>query len=132
MKKIILLSCLSFLYAASLTSCKEYTSLTNASKITQLKGNPFIYNVSKSLLKNTTNYMASKGLKSAITKINLLTPLSSIITSPDQIEGYANMLSNFYSIPSGKLIKRYSTLSSVKDLIYFVANNGQKFNFYSN
>lgn len=116
----------------SLTGCKEYTSLTNATKVSQLSGNPFIFNLSKSILRNTGKFLVEKGLKGVTSKLNLTTPLSSVISDPSQIGDYTNMLSSTYKIPAGALAKKYSSLSSVKDLIYFVANHGQKFNFYSN
>lgn len=116
----------------TMSSCKEYTSLTNATKVSQLNGNPFIYNLSKSILRNTGKFLIEKGMKGIGTKLNLTTPLSAIISDPSHIGDFTNMLSSTYKIPSGALAKKYSSLSSVKDLIYFVANHGQKFNFYSN
>ena len=124
---ILLLICC----AITFNGCREYVSLTNATKVSQLTGNPFIYNLSKSMMKNTAKFMIEKGIKSAVSKVNLLTPLSAVITNPSHIGDYTSMLSSVYKIPGSKLSKAYSSLSSVKDLIYFVANNGQKFNFYS-
>jgi hypothetical protein len=130
MKNFFLSFAFYILCSLSFTSCKEYVSLMNATKVTQLSGNPFIFNLSKSILKNTAKYMAANSLKSAVSKINLLTPLSAIISSPQHLDGYRDMLASAYKIPEAKLAKSYSSLSSVKDLVSFVANNGQKFSFY--
>ena len=86
------------LFVFSFTSCKRYVSLSNASKVSQLSENPFMFNLAKSMLKNTANYMLAQGLKSATGKINLMTPLVSIISSPDKIGGFTDMLSNLYKI----------------------------------
>ncbi len=132
MKNLYVLFIVCMLGVFSFTGCKEYTSLNNASKISQLYGNPFLYNLSKSILKNTSKFLLTKGLKSNAGKVNLLTPLSSIITSPEHVDEYKEMLCTVYKIPVAKLAKKYNSLSSVKDLLSFVATNGQKFNFYSN
>ena len=117
---------------AGFQSCNQYRSISTATKVSQLSGNPFMYNLSKSLLKNTARYLVEKNITQAVGKLNLLTPLSSIITNPEHVGGYMSMLSTAYKIPAGKLAKSYNTLSTVKDLISFVGKNGESFNFYRN
>lgn len=131
MKKYILFALLTFSCLA-FNSCNQYRSLTSATKVAQLSGNPFMYNLSKSILKNTVHYLIQQKIQHTIGKINLLTPLSSIITNPGQVDGYKNMLNAAYNIPTDKLTKSYNTLSNVRDLISFVAKNGRSFNFYKN
>ena len=128
MKHVFIL-CLAVLSISVFSFCNQYRSLSNATKVSQLNGNPFMYNLSKSLLKTTSRYLVEKGIQSAAQKLNLLTPLSSIITDPAQTSGFVSLLQNNYKIPSDKLLKNYSSLSTVRDLIYFVANNGRSFKF---
>lgn len=75
--------------------------------------------------------MAEKGIKSTVGKLNLLSPISAIVSNPSDVTSFKNMLSTAYSIAPTKLDAKFSSLSNVKDLITFVAANGRSgFNFY--
>lgn len=130
MKKINLLCC--FLLVASLffTSCNRYVSMNNATKMSQLKGNPFKYYLAKAVLKNLANYIVTAGIKD-VGKLNLLTSISSIFKSNEEVAGLKKLLNVAYQIPNNKINKQFSSLSTVKDLIGFIGNNGKGFNFYS-
>ncbi|HMN31857.1 MAG TPA: hypothetical protein PKA54_00635 [Chitinophagaceae bacterium] len=114
----------------SVSSCNNYTSMTQATKISQLKGNPFMYNVSKSVISNLKQHAKSSGLD--VSNLTLLTPVSSIFTTDNQLGGFKEMLMKNYHIPTLKMNKGFSSIVTIKDLIRFIATNGRGFNFYSN
>lgn len=128
MKKLNVTLLLVFSLAIFNTSCNRYVSIHNATKIGELRGNPFMYQVSKSVVKNLSKYSEKAGIKSD--KINLLTSLSSIYSSSEQIGGLKDMLTLAYNIPAQTINSNFGNLSTVKDLIGFVAKNGKGFNFY--
>lgn len=132
MKKIHILLLATFIIStASLTSCNEYKSFSSATKVSELAGNPFYYQLSKSLLKNMSNFLIEKGLKKTVGKLNLTTPLSSILTTADQISSFKSMLGTAYKIPSKKLDSAsFDQVGTMKDLVGFVAKNATHFNFY--
>lgn len=131
MKKIHIALLLATVFSVSTISCNQYRSMSSASKVSQLSGNPFMYQLSKSVLKNITTFMAEKGLKSTVGKLNLLSPISAIVSNPADVSSLKNMLSTAYSIAPKKLDTQFSSLTNMKDLITFVAANGRSgFNFY--
>lgn len=132
MKKTqIILSILLFTSIAC-TSCNEYKSFSSATKVSQLSGNPFYYQLSKSVLKNIGSFLVEKELKSTVGKLNLTTPLSSILTTTDNTAAFKSMLGNSYKISSRKLNSaNFDQLGNIKNLISFVAKNGSHFNFYT-
>lgn len=132
MKKIHILLLATFIIStATMTSCNEYKSFSTVTKVSQLAGNPFYYQLSKSLLKNLGSFLAERGMKKAIGKLNLTTPMSSILTTADEISSFKKMLSTAYSIPSKKLDgASFDKVGTLKDLVGFVAQNGSKLNFY--
>ncbi len=121
------------LVSSSLTfvSCNEYKSFSSASKISQLGGNPFLYNLCKGLLKDLKNNLIENGLKGSVKKMNLLTPLSEILKTPDQVSKFKTTLNTNYLVPTKKMDTQWGKLGTVKDLVSFVAKNGKKFHFYS-
>ena len=127
MKKVQLFFLAFVMAMFSLTSCNEYRSFTNVTKLSQLSGNPFYYNLSKSLLKNVGSFLVQEGLKSQVGKVNLLSPLSSFLTNASQVGKFKNMLGTSYRISPTKMDEQFSSLVNMKDLIYFVAKNGTKF-----
>ncbi len=131
MRKISFIICLIFIVALSTSSCNQYKSISSATKISQLSGNPFYFNLSKSLLKNIGLFLMEKGTKKSIGKINLMTPLSSILTSNDQIQDFKAMLTKNYQVYPKKLDAQFGKLGNLKDLISFVAYNGRNFNFHN-
>jgi hypothetical protein len=62
-------------------------------------------------------------------KLNLLTPLSSLLKSGDQVNSFKKMLSDNYQIYPKKLDEKFSTVGNMCDLIGFVAQNGRNFKF---
>ncbi len=122
---VLILSSLTFV------SCNEYKSFSSASKVSQLGGNPFLYNLSKGMLKDLKNNLIENGLKGSIKNMNLTTPLATILKTPDQITKFKTMLNTIYMVPTKKMDAQWGNLGSVKDLVSFVAKNGKKFNFYS-
>ncbi len=111
------------------TSCNEYISISQATKVGQLKGNPFLFNVSKSVISNLKNYAKLNGLN--VSNLTLLTPISSIFSTENQLAGLKEMIMKTYHIPTMKMNKGFASIGTIKDLISFVAINGRGFNFYS-
>lgn len=130
MKKLFVYFCSLTLVIFTVSSCNEYKSISSATKVSQLAGNPFMYQLSKSLLKNTKNFMADNDIKMSSGKLNLLTPLASLFSQGDQINTYKQMLREEYQVPSKKLDLGFSKLRTVKDLVVFVAKNGRSFDLY--
>ncbi|MEZ5046471.1 MAG: hypothetical protein R2831_05715 [Chitinophagaceae bacterium] len=128
MNKLFILLLVSAVF--SFTSCNQYRSISSVTKLSQLSGNPFMYQLSKSMLKNIGNYMIQKGIQSTVGKANLLSPLSGLFSKADDIAGLKNLLSTAYGIAPKKLDAGYGNLGNVKDLIGFVAKNGTNFRFY--
>lgn len=126
MKKMLILLLSSALF---FSACNTYKSITNASKVSELKGNPFMYHLSKSVIKNLSSFASKSGANSG--KINLLTSLSSVFSTSEQIGGLKDVLVLNYRIPQKKIDSGFGKLLTVKDLINFVAKNGRGFNFYS-
>ena len=112
----------------SATSCNQYRSVSTATKVSQLSGNPFYFNLAKNLKKNIVNFMAINAIQSS-EKLNLLTPISSILKTGEQINGFKNMLSTAYQIYPKKLDQGFDKLGNMRDLISFIAQNGRNFNF---
>lgn len=116
----------------SFTSCNEYKSFSTATKLSELSGNPFYYQLSKSLLKNIGTFLVEKGIKKTVGKVNLTTPISSILTTTDHITAFKDMLAGQYKIPTKKLDgNTFDKVATVKDLVGFIAKNGNHFNFYN-
>ena len=130
MKKINVLALLAILLVFFVSSCNTYKSMNTASKVSELKGNPFMYQLSKSVIKNLNTYAGKCGAKS-MGKLNLLSTLSSVFTTAEQIGGLKDLLTLTYRITPKKVNAGFDKLSTVKDLIGFIAKNGKGFNFYS-
>ncbi|MBL7765958.1 MAG: hypothetical protein JNJ58_07700 [Chitinophagaceae bacterium] len=130
MKKNFTLFLTFFFLIFCLSACNEYKSITSATKVSHLAGNPFMYQLSKSILKNTKNFMADNDIKMSGGKLNLLTPLASVFTQGDQINTYKQMLREEYQVPVKKLDLGFSKLRTMKDLIMFIAKNGRSFDLY--
>ncbi|MBK7690449.1 MAG: hypothetical protein IPK62_10570 [Bacteroidetes bacterium] len=112
------------------SSCNTYKSMSSVTKISELRGNPFMYQLSKAVVKNLGSYAMKAGVKN-IGKINLLSNLSSIFTTSDQVAGLKDLLTLSYKISPKKVNADFGKLTNVKDLIGFIAKNGRGFNFYS-
>lgn len=110
------------------TSCNKYVSMSSATKVGELRGNPFMYQVSKSVVKNICKFAEKNKISTG--KIGLLTSLSSIFSTADQIGGVKDLVSLVYNIPAKKVNNEFAKLSTIKDLISFIAKNGKGFNFY--
>ena len=104
--------------------------MSSATKISELRGNPFMYQLSKAVVKNLGSYALKAGVKN-IGKINLLSNLSSIFTTSDQVAGLKDLLTLSYKISPKKVNADFGKLSNVKDLIEKKKKNGRGFNFYS-
>jgi hypothetical protein len=131
MKKIHILLLLVALTGIFSTGCNEYRSLSSASKVSQLSGNPFMYQLSKSVMKTLGNYMLEKGIKSTVGKINLMSPLSGLFSNSSDLSGLKDLLVSTYKIAPKKADAQFGNLQNVRDLIGFVAKNGKNFNFYN-
>jgi hypothetical protein len=129
MNKIIFVmaigACLTF------NSCDTYRSLSNASSISQLSGNPFMQNVAKSLVKNMGSMLLQNGIKNA-GKLGLNTNLTSLLSSANAISGFKNMLGSSYGISSAIIDKNFSKLNTIKDVVSLVSSTGTKgLNFFN-
>jgi hypothetical protein len=131
MKKIHILLLLVTLTGIFSTGCNEYRSLSSASKVSQLSGNPFMYQLSKSVMKTMGKYMLEKGIKSTVGKINLMSPLSGLFSNSSDLSGLKDLLVSTYKIAPKKADAQFGNLQNVRDLIGFVAKNGKNFNFYN-
>lgn len=127
-KKITLLVLIA-ISLASFSACNEYKSFSQASKISQLSGNPFMYNLSKSLLTNIKGILAITGNKADIKGVNLLTPINSFLKTQEQINSVKNLLNTTYKVPVKAMEAKWGTIGTVKDLVGFVAKNGRQFRF---
>lgn len=133
MNKFIFTLSFAVIVLFSFNSCNTYTSLTNASSVSQLSGNPFVQNVAKSVIKNITNSLVQNGIKNVAGKLGLSSNLSSILSTAQAVSGFKNMLSNNYGIASTLIDQKYSKMMSIKDVVSFVAKNANKgISFYKN
>lgn len=130
MKNVYILLIVLSLGMSSLTGCNEYRTLTSASKVSQLSGNPFMYQLSKTVIKLIGHFMEEKGIKSTVGKINLMSPLSGLISNSSDLAGLKDLLMNSFKIAPKKM-NQFDTLANVRDLVGFVAKNGSNFNFNS-
>ena len=112
---------------ASLVSCNEYKSINSATKISQLSGNTFMYNLSKSLLSEIKTIASLAGKKADVKKINLITPIAQVLKTQEQISTFKNVLNTVYKVPVKKLDAGWGNLGTIKDLVMFVAKNGRNF-----
>jgi hypothetical protein len=125
MKRTLLLIAVSTFGLSTLNSCDTYHSLTNASSVAQLAGNPFMQNVARSLLKNMTGMLMQNGIQN-IGKLGLNTNLSSLLSSATAISGFKNMLGSTYGLSNNIIDKNFSKLGSIKDVVGLVASSGTK------
>jgi hypothetical protein len=131
MKKLITLIALATITASTFNSCDTYRSLSEATSVRQLSGNPFIQNVARSVVKNIGSMLLQNGIKNA-GKIGLNTDLKSILTTANAVSGLKAMLSGNYGIPANIVEKNYSKLNTVRDIIGLVSTTGTKgLNFYN-
>ena len=112
---------------ASLVSCNEYKSINSATKISQLSGNTFMYNLSKSMLSEIKTTASLAGNKADVKKINLITPIAQVLKTQEQISTFKNVLNTVYKVPVKKLDAGWGNLGTIKDLVMFVAKNGRSF-----
>ena len=112
---------------ASLVSCNEYKSINSATKISQLSGNTFMYNLSKSMLSEIKTIASLAGNKADVKKINLITPIAQVLKTQEQISTFKNVLNTVYQVPVKKLDAGWGKLGTIKDLVMFVAKNGRSF-----
>ena len=130
MKNVYILIIVLSLGLGSLTGCNEYRTLTSASKVSQLSGNPFMYQLSKTVIKLIGHFMEEKVIKSTVGKINLMSPLSGLISNTNDLAGLKDLLMRSFKIAPKKM-NQFDTLANVRDLVSFVAKNGSNFNFNS-
>lgn len=110
-------------------SCNTYKSIQNVEKISQLSGNPFVKDVAKSVMKNIGTYIQKMGIATP-GKLSLITPLSSIFTTTEQINGLKDLVATKYMISPKKLNTDFSKMGTIRDLVQYVARNGKGFQFY--
>jgi hypothetical protein len=128
MKKVQIFLFVTAISLITFSSCNEYRSFASVTKISQLSGNPFYYNLSKGILKHIGSFLVQEGLKGNVGKVNLLSSMNTILTTADQIAKFKNVLGTAYHIAPTKL-SGMDMNGSVKDLVGFVAKNGTKFPF---
>jgi hypothetical protein len=129
MKKITNLVLLAITVTLLASSCNNYRSISTVTKISQLKGNPFMYQLSKTLLKNVAAYATKIGAKGS-GKVNMVTPIADVF-SGDQMGGLKELMTLTYNIPQKRINKEFDKLSTFRDLIMYVGKYGKGFNFYS-
>lgn len=110
-------------------SCNTYKSIQNVEKVSQLSGNPFVKDVAKSVMKNIGAYTKKMGITTP-GKLNLITPLSSIFTTADHINGLKDLIATKYMISPKKLNTDFGKMGTIRDLVHYVARNGKGFQFY--
>lgn len=130
MKKLNLLLLSSVFTLLLCSSCNSYTSLTQANKIGQLRGNPFMFQVSKSVISSLKSYAKTNGI--SVNEVTLLSPLSTIFTNPEQLGAFKrDIFKNYKVVSNYKTMNEYREVKTVKELINFISKNGRGFNFYS-
>jgi formate hydrogenlyase subunit 4 len=124
MKKSILLLAIFFISIGSFNSCTEYKSLSNATSIAQLGGNPFLQTVAKTVIKEMGNMLIQNGMKNVASKIGLNTNLASILTTPAAVGGFKNMLTGAFKLPTNLVDQKLSSLVNIKDVVNLASNSG--------
>lgn len=109
------------------TGCNQYRSMTTASKISDLSGNPFYRTLSKSMMKNIDEFLKEQGQKKSLGKVNFETTLRNFLTTSEQWVLFKKMIGDFYKISDMHMDQQFASLTSVKDLIQFTARYGTKF-----
>lgn len=110
-----------------LTACNEYRSMTTASKVSDLGGNPFYRTLSKSVLKNIDGFIKTQDQKKSIGIINFQTSMKTFLTTTSQWNTFRDKMGEFYHIADRPLSQQFGSLTTVKDLILFTARYGTKF-----
>jgi hypothetical protein len=128
MKKIVIFSLVSIFLIFCNTSCTTYRSIENADSISQLAGNKFMKNLSRSIIRNI-NSLSTIKKGQTIPKIRLNAALNSVVPA-DLMGGFINILSKRYNVPLKKLQENSGSWNTVRDVISFVAKNGSGFKFY--
>jgi hypothetical protein len=120
--------------AISFTSCNSYKSIRTAKNVRQLSANPFTQKVARSVLTNISEDVIGKGLTSFKGKPLFKSSLGSLFNTSQSVSTFKNMVSNTYGISKDKVETNYKSWGTVRDVISFVARNGQRFDFnsYSN
>jgi len=118
----------------SFTSCNRYHSLENAKSVRQLSANPFLKKVARSVIKNISEDVISKGTTSFKGKPLMRSSLSTLLNTTQSVSDFKSMVSNTYGISKSTVESKYSSWNSVRDVIGFVAKNGKRYDFnsYSN
>ncbi|MCC7030895.1 MAG: hypothetical protein IT257_11365 [Chitinophagaceae bacterium] len=111
------------------SACNTYRSISSVTKVSQLKGNPFMYQLSKAVLKNVAAYAVKIGAKGS-GKVNMVTPIADVFSS-EQIGGLKELMTLSYNISPKKMNGGFDKLLNFRDLIMFVGKYGKGFNFYS-
>lgn len=114
MKKVHIFLFITAVSLVSLHSCNEYRSFNSVTKVSQLSGNPFYYNLSKGIIKHIGSFLIQEGLKGNVGKVNLLTIVNSIATTAEHVTKLRDMLGVAYHIPAAKL-NGFSSTGTVKD-----------------
>lgn len=134
MKNYTLLLCALAIVSFTFSSCNTYHSIHNAKNVSQLSANPFVKKVARSVMRNISTNVISKGLTSFKGKPLLRSSLSTLLNTSQSVSAFKGMLSNKYGISESKVDANYKNMSNVRDVINFVARNGKQFDFnsYSN
>ena len=131
MRKFFIIAIIGTLSLSTFNSCDTYHSLSNATSIAKLSGNPFTQNVAKSLVKNIGNMLIQNGVKNA-GKLGLNTNMFSLLSSAQAISGFKNMLSSTYGISNSLIEKNYNKLNTLRDVVGLVSTTATKgINFYN-
>ncbi len=124
MKKIILLITVLFFSIGSFTSCNQYRSLANANTVAQLGGNPFLQTVAKRVIKEMGMMLIQNGLKNVAGKLGLNTNLASILTTPQAVGGFKNLLTGVFQLPTATVDRQLGSLVNIKDVVNLASNSG--------
>jgi hypothetical protein len=129
MKKIISYSLCLSLTIGLLSSCGTYHSFNNAKTVSQLSGNPFMQQVAKSVMRNMANTLLQNGINDFGGKLNLGGNLNSLLSTARAVSGFKNMPSSKYNIANDLVESNFGSLTTVRDVVGFVAQNGSRFKF---
>jgi hypothetical protein len=123
MKKITIQLSLLALVLTAATSCNNYRSLSSATSVSQLAGNPFMQSIAKTLLRDVGNMLVQQGISKAMPKLGLNTQLSSLLTNATAINAFKGLLSNNYKVNSNVVEQNFGQMKNLGNVVGFLAQN---------
>lgn len=114
---------IAFVTLLSFNSCSTYTSLSNASSISDLRGNPFIKTVAVHVIENTSYMLNKNGLQKNARVLDLNSNLEDILTTPRSIIAFKSMLVKTYRLPKSSVESNMRVMQNIKDVIEFASTS---------